>query len=109
MRISDWSSDVCSSDLRIDGHDDRPFQALGGVHGVEGDGFFLSVGPSLNGTRFVGPGRRHGLGKGAKAPNRKGGGQAQIEIDVRSEERRVGKSVSVRLDHGGRRNIKKKK
>src|SRR3546814_6911638 len=33
MRISDWSSDVCSSDLR----DRRRFRSGGGVRGIDGE------------------------------------------------------------------------
>src|SRR3546814_14266598 len=61
MRISDWSSDVCSSDLF--------------------------------------------------APRRKcpgAAGNPRVRSGWRSEERRVGKEVSVRVDLGGRRIIKKK-
>src|SRR3546814_11497316 len=63
MRISDWSSDVCSSDLSI-----CPLCS--------------------NGMRFF---------------------EVTWTSSSRSEERRVGKSVSVRVDLGGRRIIKKKK
>src|SRR3546814_4802457 len=67
MRISDWSSDVCSSDLR----------------------------PAPEGGRPSSPARI-----ASPSPSSQSG---------RSEERRVGKSVSVRVDLGGRRIIKKKK
>src|SRR3546814_18002569 len=70
MRISDWSSDVCSSDLRL-------YQRL--PHR-----------PPVAGRQAVRDRRRH-------------------QRNQRSEERRVGKSVSVRVDLGGRRIIKKKK
>src|SRR3546814_2371637 len=65
MRISDWSSDVCSSDL-------VPL-----------------------------PGDRSSL-VWVLRPE-------EAQRLLRSEERRVGKSVSVRVDLGGRRIIKKKK
>src|SRR3546814_16450788 len=74
MRISDWSSDVCSSDL-------SPPQA--------------PAGPARRRSR-AGPAA---TGRGA---GRDGGAR-------RSEERRVGKSVSVRVDLGGSRIIKKTK
>src|SRR3546814_9744994 len=74
MRISDWSSDVCSSDLsrRAD--------------------------------------QRHHLA----GSHRQGHAAQHLEPlagldEGRSEERRVGKSVSGRVDLGGRRIIKKKK
>src|SRR3546814_19455146 len=67
MRISDWSSDVCSSDL-------------GPPPGDRADRTRRRLPPAAL--------RRPGRG--------------------RSEERRVGKSVSVRVDLGGRRTITKK-
>ena len=66
----------------VDRNDDRPFQALGRVHGVERDGFFLGVGPAFDGARLVGPGRRHRLGEGAQAAHGVAGRQAEIEIDI---------------------------
>src|SRR3546814_3492826 len=83
MRISDWSSDVCSSDLRL-------------YH----RGF-----PQAHRTQH---GPRH-------PPRAGGGGDAQPYAadhrrdhgrDGRSEELRVGKEWSVRVDLGGRRIIK---
>src|SRR3546814_16961638 len=71
MRISDWSSDVCSSDLRSR----------------------TRSGPMSAGTR-------------PSQPTRSRPGTA---ARWRSEERRVGKEWSVRVDLGGRRIIKKKK
>src|SRR3546814_17409853 len=79
MRISDWSSDVCSSDL-------------GGGGGVS---------RSLHDPQRV-------------VPLRQQFGFARLRLvqvrflDVRSEERRVGKECAVRVDLGGRRIIKKK-
>src|SRR3546814_15979604 len=74
MRISDWSSDVCSSDLL---------------------------------TRIPGFGRPRRTWARCpiwgSAPCRQ-----SFQVHERSEERRVGKSVSVRVDLGGRRIIKKK-
>src|SRR3546814_15028324 len=71
MRISDWSSDVCSSDL--------------------------CAGRLRTGREPA----------GGAAPRRPAGAGARAAR--RSEERRVGKEVSVRVDLGGRRIIKKKK
>src|SRR3546814_17752706 len=76
MRISDWSSDVCSSDLGPLGDGDEAFV-------VEGP-FSLAWHNAL-------------------------GRQVMSLYNARSEERRVGKSVSVRVDLGGRRILKKKK
>src|SRR3546814_16388661 len=72
MRISDWSSDVCSSDLRDGGEPGEQ-----GVPAVDG----------LAGRRAHGRGlsrRRAGLRRRAR-------GRAAGRGDLRSEERRVGK------------------
>src|SRR3546814_20984705 len=98
MRISDWSSDVCSSDL-------------GQRRGVV---VFLA----LKGEQPRRLGRQQGL-LGAEvaaaqpklqvvmAPALVGVVAQQSAQHLRSEERRVGKSVPVRVDLGGRRIIKK--
>src|SRR3546814_19383592 len=80
MRISDWSSDVCSSDLN----------------------FCLEACFAI-GTAQVDFGLIAGLQPMHGAACRRPQGRP------RSEERREGKSVSVRVDLGGRRIIKKKK
>src|SRR3546814_6577012 len=102
MRISDWSSDVCSSDLRA--------------------GSF--VGPSTRGPRrermLARPGgfRRalsgHRPARWRIAGRRGGALFLPVRTDPQHhpEDRKSvvkGKSVSVRLDLGGRRIIKKKK
>lgn len=51
----------------IDGDDDWPFEAFGGAHGEERDGFFLRDGPAFDGAGLIRPGRGHRLGEGAKA------------------------------------------
>src|SRR3546814_3091587 len=75
MRISDWSSDVCSSDLRFPAVD-----AVAAVHlGVE------AADPGIDGRR-LGPGLGGDLGAAVVA--------ALLEVPAtagRSEERRVGK------------------
>src|SRR3546814_16847673 len=91
MRISDWSSDVCSSDLAS--------------HAVRGSvNYATMVGDEdfrVNGwANYIGPSR---LGIGPVL------GESQGDYVNRSEERRVGKEVSVRVDLGGRRLLKKKK
>src|SRR3546814_13515457 len=68
MRISDWSSDVCSSDLS----------------GGEGDPFRLEQ--IVNGGAVELPARQHQLG-----PRENSGIRQTPCIDMRSEERRVGK------------------
>src|SRR3546814_13606103 len=102
MRISDWSSDVCSSDLRAslrwrpddrrDGGDRRRLAAgllseAGGParHAVDAAGAALRVATAPAGRR----------GEARTAGGRKGGVS--------------GKRGSVRVDLGGRRILKKKK
>src|SRR3546814_21192524 len=108
MRISDWSSDVCSSDLR-----GRRGRAEGGVlaralgkNGVHG----LPDRPDRE--RLPHGGRRQG-----SVGNDSGGGTVMsrrhiISLLMENEAERKsvvkGKSVSVRVDLGGRRSIKKK-
>src|SRR3546814_12530783 len=81
MRISDWSSDVCSSDLAA--------LAMNGLKMQRALSYARSVRPECRATRGV---SRDNVAR----------------YTVRSEERRVGKGVSVRVDLGGRRIIKKK-
>src|SRR3546814_18909116 len=85
MRISDWSSDVCSSDLP------RPEVALADPFGG-GD------------QAADWPG--HLIGEGHADPH---GHQPQQQRHQDRKRVVSGKSVSVRLNHGGRRIIKKKK
>src|SRR3546814_20615447 len=101
MRISDWSSDVCSSDL-----DSRPPCACrpdGGALRVLGqksarEGVLAGRGGQRRGHK-----RAH---LGAAAAKRFGQDTAVV-FPGRSEERRVGKSVSVRVELGGSGVIKK--
>src|SRR3546814_19877518 len=101
MRISDWSSDVCSSDL-------------GRWRGPRHRARYTSASPRLRANQssarawWLRPwtpafaGERLGVGRMRASPRR------SVNI-LRSEERRVGKEWSVRVDLGGRRIIKKKK
>src|SRR3546814_871776 len=82
MRISDWSSDVCSSDLPIAGNIDR--RAARPFHRRPPDGGHL-------GTCLVRSGRR------ASAVRVRRGGDRKSVVS--------GQSVSVRVDLGGRRII----
>src|SRR3546814_18327095 len=93
MRISDWSSDVCSSDLahgadRIDPRMRAEPPVLDGDHGVAHDQRDLVI------AQPFAEARPH------RVDDRAVGG----EIGRAS----WGKSVSVRVDLGGRRIIKKK-
>src|SRR3546814_12195432 len=112
MRISDWSSDVCSSDLEssLDQIEDRPRITHFGVGkrwphpGAESVRFDLAqchrhrsnvVEPSVIAIRI------------AERVIDVGGGIERSIPDRKSVVK--GKSVSVRVDLGGRRIIKKKK
>src|SRR3546814_13249615 len=94
MRISDWGSDVCSSDLGAVAHQSGEcnLRALMGDGDAERIGQCAPDGFERNTGRPIAA-RQIGMGC----------------VNVRSEERRVGKSVSIRVDLGGRRIIKKKK
>src|SRR3546814_17290318 len=107
MRISDWSSDVCSSDLggKADGA-----KAGGGAQArpCSGD----RTGASETGCGAV---PYAGGTAGRKPVDRKGSGsrgvrnlhQSGSPLDRKSVV--LGKSVSVRVDPGGRSNIQKQK
>src|SRR3546814_11608389 len=100
MRISDWSSDVCSSDL---------FRAPRRLCRLSRNSCFANSSPkSIPMDRGD---RRSTLGarrrpSGGREQNR-GKASCSIERDRKSVVQ--GKSVSVRVDLGGRRIIKKKK
>src|SRR3546814_16824051 len=121
MRISDWSSDVCSSDLLVLAHQDL---TAGGVGGVD-----LAVGQD-DGVEVSVAAKGHGLPRpggvvGPHQPERRwrvlteigvpAGEEAVVPAD--DEAHRVldrksvgsGKCVAVRVDFCGRRVIKKKK
>src|SRR3546814_15287326 len=91
MRISDWSSDVCSSDLQLLRSQRMPRDVIIAMDEVADRVL----------DRMGNPGEN-------AAWERKGMVVGHVQSG-RSEERRVGKSVSVRVDLGGRRIIKKKK
>src|SRR3546814_14428012 len=88
MRISDWSSDVCSSDLTVD-----PATAAHRRHYPSVSLLVPIDGPT------PWPARLRRLHRDAYL-------RLLAEFD-RSEERRVGKECVVRVDLGGRRIIKK--
>src|SRR3546814_18526145 len=96
MRISDWSSDVCSSDLRIQSPAD-----LANVRLIQSE-FKQFRWPSwfeLNGLPLRSP-------QGARFD------RSFLAIGSAAEDRTSvvwGKRVSVSVDPGGRRSIKKKK
>src|SRR3546814_14224672 len=99
MRISDWSSDVCSSDLRI----------RIGIHiaapglAVTRDSDIDKIARARMSTVYA---------PGQKIPMLPDELIQAFSLDAgqsRSEERRVGKECVVRVDLGGRGNLKKKK
>src|SRR3546814_12260156 len=96
MRISDWSSDVCSSDLAR-AQIWRPARSAGAASLSDADQF-LRVEPS--------EARSDGRRRAGKAARRR-------LVDSQQEEDRKsvvsGRRVSVRVDLGGRRVINKKK
>src|SRR3546814_13129965 len=82
MRISDWSSDVCSSDLAVDKHAHRTFQARSFPAHHE---HFGGRSHEKQGDREMDRCRMQLLQSGHDA------GFALIRMATRSEERRVGK------------------
>src|SRR3546814_11066272 len=107
MRISDWSSDVCSSDLR------RPDHRYLGVRVV-----LVRAGSNRSDPRLSLPGRSTPGRlpcRSVAAPTNRGtrsrisdaGGERGRRSDRKSGGE--GKRVSVRVDLGGGRTIKKKK
>src|SRR3546814_13514803 len=108
MRISDWSSDVCSSDLRGG--------ALGGEAGGGGDGDQHRT-ARAHGLfdQFIAAARRQqdeatgrvGAGAGERADQLV---ERIVAPDIRSEERRVGEGcVSQCRSRGSPYHLKKKK
>src|SRR3546814_17224204 len=98
MRISDWSSDVCSSDLN--GHEHLRCLRRKQVRKRRAEEREQRRRSARSGVRVVARGLRsadavHGGEAGGRRPDRK----SVV----------WGKSVSVRVDLGGRRIIKKKK
>src|SRR3546814_11539103 len=107
MRISDWSSDVCSSDLVVEG--ELPLHQLLGCD--------LGLGPLVDRLGLLDEGEDVAH---AQDPSGEAVGVEQVEVvellagggegDGLDRKSVVsGKSVSVRVDLGGRRIIKKKK
>src|SRR3546814_13863429 len=101
MRISDWSSDVCSSDLAVrffrrrrNAGDNKldPMTAFG----IDNEHLPVQVEKRVEVRIAI---LAHGFSLS----------DCDKKDKPRSEERRVGKSVSVRVDLGGGRSLKKKK
>src|SRR3546814_18080646 len=101
MRISDWSSDVCSSDLYM-----RVPDIAAQLDALRGE----ACRPAARGMRLVVEiaqveGQRVALDTGIFQIDR------PVPLGRHADRKRVvsGKSVAVRVDLGGRRNIKKQK
>src|SRR3546814_12539178 len=102
MRISDWSSDVCSSDLTVEPDDKAATAAVDAPRApVSASGYEPPV-PQADSNTAVETPADHPTSPAPEPENvptppgdRKSGGE--------------GKSVSVRVDLGGRRTIKKTK
>src|SRR3546814_18708177 len=104
MRISDWSSDVCSSDL-LDGEIEalvrwHPFE-LNSDMPPEGEDQALHIQRKYRRTAEEGVAVRAQMRSIAEG--------AGVSLDYEGDRKRVGKgkSVSVRVDRGGRRSLKK--
>src|SRR3546814_12760524 len=91
MRISDWSSDVCSSDLG-DGDVTNIVHRLCHRQADRNGALYQCAGCCRVTRAAIGP--EHQCWPNSRAGDRKSGGEGQ--------------SVSVRVDPGGSRNIKKK-
>src|SRR3546814_13283919 len=99
MRISDWSSDVCSSDLAGD------VQAAGVGVGLE---HVPQVAPVLLPHVAHQVRGQHAV-DGAFAGVLRFKPRARVAVQLDRKSVVKGKSVSVRVDLGGRRSINKKK
>src|SRR3546814_14623526 len=101
MRISDWSSDVCSSDLIV--LDNLEAIKLGRDRRRDGrDGRIAFFGDIGGGTGGIGMAHRHDPAFAQEMP--------RLAERLRMADRKSvvqGKSVSVRVDLGGRRIIQK--
>src|SRR3546814_17536640 len=109
MRISDWSSDVCSSDLaaRADLHRYAHIQAIDAIFAVDIGG----AGQDALLVAQIGFGHSDDA-RGRSVEGRTGAAQRDDPAAAAAGDRKgvvEGKSVSVRVDIGGIGNLKKKK
>src|SRR3546814_13593976 len=113
MRISDWSSDVCSSDLL-----NAELEAIQQQMGSEVENYTAAVRGEMQVAEEQVSSLTDSLAdlQRQRAEANQAGVQlsslerkAQANRTLRSEERRVGKRVSVRVDLGGSRLNKKTK
>src|SRR3546814_11476676 len=103
MRISDWSSDVCSSDL-ASSSSASTFSTTSAAHGSAGTAPFGPCAPSSTATVSASREKTSAMRSSdasVRRSARSGGGDRKSVV--------WGKSVSVRVDLGGRRFLSKKK
>src|SRR3546814_13025515 len=107
MRISDWSSDVCSSDLHQAVDRQPRVRGFGEQRGQVGNGAaaLLLLAADIDLHEQLRLPARLGAGLGERPHERR----AVDRVDRDRKSAVSGKSVSVRVDLGGRRMIKKKK
>src|SRR3546814_15336127 len=106
MRISDWSSDVCSSDLALRGG------KLVQIGATKMNGALRDREPGWQVARHHAADPAFSLARFAHQAQHAAFGHIQIYTAQHGGDRKSvdsGKSVSVRVDLGGRRIIKKKK
>src|SRR3546814_20081595 len=101
MRISDWSSDVCSSDLTL-----TPVEVIGHLYEAFGrgdlDALLAYVHPDVEWCQTEAGARHPVIDQG------RGVGHDAVRVYFADRKRVVkGKSVSLRVDLGGRRLIQK--
>src|SRR3546814_11570230 len=102
MRISDWSSDVCSSDLL----ECRPSSGKGHGSGISLGIVLIAAWMPSAAKSCISSSYKSATVRGRRASILSS--PRLVRQSRRSEERRVGKRVSVRVDLGGRRSLKKK-
>src|SRR3546814_20957659 len=111
MRISDWSSDVCSSDLGPTASAESTLPAMSQAS----TGVFAGILTGASTLQPIGQSATAIVGMLATASSRLGrmsqASIAEFEAILTGDRKSVvsGKSVSVRVDLGGRGIIKKKK
>src|SRR3546814_12782741 len=114
MRISDWSSDVCSSDLGL--HDRRLFGGERGDHRGDVGGSAGAPRIAVAAEQRLFGGDRPARPSGGRGADRRRGRRlcrhrpwTLYPAQPRTVESRVGKEREVRVDIGGSGTIKKQK
>src|SRR3546814_12450779 len=109
MRISDWSSDVCSSDLMAEVSDQQITMTASGARGVGDEISHYPVGYAGFPNTFVAPDAGHWPVGAAKSKDTMVAGDKMSTDVVERKSGVTGQSASVRVDLGVRRISKKKK